>query len=377
MNRFTMRVVAAAMVAMCGSAAALAQDMNAGAEAPKVKQPEQKRLSVGDTAPAIKVANWIKGKEISKFEKGKVYVVEFWATWCGPCIRGIPHLTKLQKEMKDKGVEVIGVSIWEEDGSLDKVKSFVEKKGAEMEYNVAYGGDGGGGDMANTWMKAAGRNGIPAAFVVDKEGKIAWIGHPMGGMDEVVKKVVDGTFDASAHAKSEQEKAAKARQGNQIRQQIMKDEQAGDYDKAIAGWDKLVADGMMTEAQVATPKFSLLLLKKKDYKAAYAYASSIEDKVKDDAMTLNSIAWATLDEPGVEQRDLDLAMRFAERAVEVTKSRDGAIMDTLARAHYEKGNLAKAIEIQKKAVELADEDMRGELEAVLKKYEDEAKKKGN
>ena len=60
-------------------------------------------LKVGDPAPALKVTNWLQGDAVETFELGKVYVVEFWATWCGAPIRYMPHLAELQARYKDRG----------------------------------------------------------------------------------------------------------------------------------------------------------------------------------------------------------------------------------------------------------------------------------
>ena len=152
-------------------------------------------LNVGDSAPKLAVKSFVKGESISEFEPGKNYVVEFWATWCGPCRTSIPHLTDLQKKNSD--VTFIGVSVWEQDQA--KVKPFVEEMGDKMAYRVAVDavGDnekGSDGAMAKTWMTAAGQNGIPTAFIVNKEGKIAWIGHPMS-MDEPLAKITSGSWD--------------------------------------------------------------------------------------------------------------------------------------------------------------------------------------
>src|SRR5688572_27446227 len=91
-------------------------------------------LMVGDPAPALSVARWLKGMPIARFEPGRVYVVEFWATWCGPCIRGMPHLSELQARFAGK-VDVIGVDVWEPD--LSKVEPFVAAQGERMAFTVA------------------------------------------------------------------------------------------------------------------------------------------------------------------------------------------------------------------------------------------------
>src|SRR4051794_27262183 len=154
-------------------------------------------LGVGDPAPAIQVKEFVKGTPVASLEKGKRYVVEFWATWCGPCRVSIPHLTEMQK--KHPEFTFVGVSVWEEDQK--GVRPFVQQMGDKMAYTVAMddvpeGGKGNEGKMARAGMGAAGQNGLPTAFLIARDGKIAWIGHPMQ-MDEPLAKLAAGTWDVA------------------------------------------------------------------------------------------------------------------------------------------------------------------------------------
>lgn len=151
-------------------------------------------LKVGDAAPKMTVDAWVKGSPVRSFEKGKVYVVEFWATWCPPCVEAIPKLTELQRKHERQGLVVIGVAASERGRDAQdkrrRLNNFVNQQGRKMEYRVAFSDDG---VMIRDWMQAAGRRGIPSAFVVDKAGKISWIGSPGSGLDAAVEKALAGS----------------------------------------------------------------------------------------------------------------------------------------------------------------------------------------
>lgn len=151
-------------------------------------------LMPGDPAPELRVSQWIKGDPIARFEKGQVYVVELWATWCGPCRRSVPHLTELAKK-HGKDVVIIGISVREVgDDIVGGVRRFVAEMGDRMQYNVAI--DSADKGTERLWQDAALRRGIPVAFIVGKDGRIAWIGHPMV-MADPLQRVIEGNFDVS------------------------------------------------------------------------------------------------------------------------------------------------------------------------------------
>src|ERR1022692_218934 len=129
------------------------------------QEAESPPLNIGDSAPRLRVREWLKGVPTQGFEKDKVYVVEFWATWCGPCRAVMPHLTALANEYKDS-VTILGIDILEEKTtSMEKIKAFVDSMGHRMDYNVAADDSN---FMTTAWLYASGKQGIPTAYVVNR-----------------------------------------------------------------------------------------------------------------------------------------------------------------------------------------------------------------
>ena len=319
---------------------------------------EADELKVGSPAPDLKVATWVKGKPIKALEKGKIYVVEFWATWCGPCKATIPHLSEMAKKYKDRAT-FIGVDSFERPAdNLDEVKKFVKEMGNKMDYNVAV--DGSAAFMAKNWMEAADQKGIPTAFLVNKEGNIAWIGHPME-LEPVLEKAVNGTLDQAAIIKAQEEKeqAAKKQQETQAKlaphmKKFQELVEASDYKGAIAQLDLAFVEVPESEAQLGAVKFEFMA-RLADPKTNEYAKHLFENVLKDDPFNLNQVAWYLVDdEVNYKAADYALAVKIAEKAVKLSKGEDESLLDTLGYAYFKNGQLDKAIETQEKAVKLAE-----------------------
>ncbi|MDI6809407.1 MAG: TlpA disulfide reductase family protein [Candidatus Eisenbacteria bacterium] len=114
--------------------------------------------------------------------KGKVVLIDFWATWCGPCKMEIPHLKELYSQYKKEGFEVIGISL--DRGGMRVVKPFVEKYG--MEYTTVMGTD----DVVKAY---GGIRGIPTAFLISRDGFIIkkYVGYQKKSVfEEVIKRLL-------------------------------------------------------------------------------------------------------------------------------------------------------------------------------------------
>lgn len=205
----TFALASAATVAITG----MAHAQEAAQEAPAQEAPAKPAaaadvLGVGSAAPALEGVTWVQGEEVKSMdEKGKLYIVECWATWCGPCVAIIPHMNELHKKYADKGLVIVGMNVWEE--GIEKSKEFVKKQGEGMSYRVAYSG-GKASKFTTNWLEASKTTGIPTAFVV-REGKIIFKGHPSGLSEKTIELMMAADFNADDFAKKQAEEQAKAK----------------------------------------------------------------------------------------------------------------------------------------------------------------------
>jgi len=321
-------------------------------------------FTVGDPAPKLALGTFLKGQPVTDFQAGRVHVIEFWATWCGPCRASIPHLSELARKYKD--VIFIGANVWEPD--VTKAKPFVDQMGDQMAYRVALDDDR---KMAETWMKDGGQDGIPAAFIVNGQGKVAWIGHPMT-MDEPLAAIVAGTWDLDA---ARQKASAEAAQRARMKEITTKMRAAGaDRAKQIAVYRDWFATEPEAQKQYGVGLFNLL--RAEDLPAARAYYRElITQTLCDDAEALNSLSWQVVDprQRGVDPELARLALTAAERADALAGRRNAPIADTLAAAYWRCGDANAAVSCQARALELAaGTELAKEMTKRLSFYEDEA-----
>ncbi len=319
----------------------------------RVAQSDVGALTIGDQAPPIAIARWLRGDPIDAFEQGHIYVVEFWASWCVPCIAGMPHLSELQRQYADD-VTIVGVNIWEDPAAAS---GWMGKKGMElMEYTVAIQD---GTEMESLWMEPAGQRGIPAAFIVDRTGTVAWIGHP-ADLDGPLEKIVqnDWVIDAARIAFQSGAEIERRQTAAMIEFEKMAKHEIEAYTaaKEAGDLDALAATSTALIELRPPPDIAKNLLGGGIHRMltgdraelAVEFIRKNQHVIRDDAMSLEQYGRAIIhDELFADARDADLAISLLTRACVLEAYEDRDMLNLLAHAH-----LLKATQVLKKAADI-------------------------
>ena len=316
-------------------------------EGTELKNKEIVPLSIGDKAPPLKIASWIKGEPIQGYEADHITVVEFWATWCGPCKVSMPHISELQQAHADS-ITFVGVT----DEPDSTVQAFLDTDQSDdrtwddvVRYRLA--SEGEDRPMWKSFMAAASQSGIPTAFIVGRDGIIEWIGHPMG-IDEPIQQLVDGTWDRQLFQVQFERKQAENRAINAARPELSSARRAKEWDTVVAVLEKLEKE--IGLKPIGSMKASLLMEAERFEECQNCLRETAELSW-DESSKLNTLAWMAATEIPPANRDLEWALTVATRADQLAAGEDGMILDTVARIYFEMGDIEEAIAWQRRAVD--------------------------
>jgi thiol-disulfide isomerase/thioredoxin len=337
-------------------------------------------FGIGSKAPALDIEHWVTEQpacnRVTDLKPGTVYVVEFWATWCGPCIASMPHLAEIQQKYRDKGVQIISIS----DEDLQTVEGFLEQEGPEKKtfkeitsaYCLTTDPDG---SVKEDYFTAAGQSGIPSAFIVGKTGLVEWIGHPMSMDDpdngDVLTKVVEGTWDREEFKMQLEEQTRL----EGIMQQVAKLAQQGKFKEAVQMIEEQLKDAKSPFVKEHL-ELNLYNLKLSGGMLDEKVTNYFKDRLtkSDDLMEIGQASYLVVLalENGADVGELSTDSINALKKV-IDKAPDElkpSIYNQIAQLYKSTKQNTLAIEAQQKAVELST----GREQQRMKMFLDELKK---
>lgn len=333
-------------------------------------------LRPGDTAPPLALEKWLAGDKGDPLTKGRIGIVVFVASWSEASERALDWLAGRSREYAKDDIGVVAVFGQDAGDAGFYGKAETELTARAFIERHAIGKIRCAFDerwrSRSAWLAAAGAKTLPTAFIVDGQGKVAWLGNPLwppGEMEDALRQVKAGSFGAVERRELTRKWEEVLRELRGLDATLTSARNTGRHDIAISTLERLESIDRLSRGFYMMARFEIVFLEKLDSQAAFKIARGALETDADSAQLLNDLSWTILTGEGARSRDLPLAQKLAERAVEVSEGKNPHFLDTLARAHADQGRLEEAIKQQKRAVDRAgDASEREELLATLQEY---------
>lgn len=344
-------------------------------------------FKIGDRPPPLSPMAWLKGGPVHEFKQGHVYVVNFFATWCGASRESIPELSQFARRYAG-GLTAIGVNVRESErgtATLESVTAFVNSRDRDMDFIVAMD-DPLAQPLFKSWMTAAGSHGTPTAFVIGRDGRLAYVGFAIDHtsfytLETAIEQAMAGTSDLDAARRMQAEvnqQTAEYLEDKRLLSAMRAAKERNDHQAVLEEAGKVIAKMPHYEPRVFADRFGAML--HIDGAAALAFAQKQLDLVNDAVERTRYQAYIgriIASQEALPRTAYHAASRYLETAMTAAGEDDLANLLNLlalARVHHRMGNLDLAIATQERAVaagktskEIAGEPL-ADMEATLARY---------
>jgi tetratricopeptide (TPR) repeat protein len=276
----------------------------------------------------------------------------------------MPAHQTLEDRYAGKNVRVVGIAIWSGKGPKTPAEALELHPG--LKYAVAEDVDD---KIAQIFMGGTKMRGLPALMLVDRNGRLVWVGDPGEEFDAALESVVADTFDIESARRTDEVR----RESQDIFAEIDEHRRSGNSILALERVDDVIALDPKRNGWAYAMKYEISVTDLKDRGAAQA---AFQDFIASEsglnpffnyAFVLRLLS-ATEELP-TAQRDLDKALQLAQRAVELADKPSPDYLAVLARVHFLRGERSDAITWQKKAIEAAPSAQREALFSTMNEYE--------
>jgi tetratricopeptide (TPR) repeat protein len=314
-------------------------------------------LHIGDPVPPLAASKWFVGEPVTKFETGMVHVVAFWSTWSQPSRDLAPRLNDMEKKYQGKA-KVLAVSVFEKQLDENERYKAIAQSIRETGLKCHVTADTSAGVMGRSWLWAADETTPPVVFVVERDGKIGWIGLPDKTFETIVEQAVAGTLDRKAMQQARASQRGLREKEDEALKQMNDLWREKKYEQALASLDKFISEKPGYRQGLVQFRYNLLL--DADEAAAYRYAKELsQGDYKSDANNLAGMALSICQTPNLKNPDYALALALARQACELSDPNKARHLLTLAEVYLKTNDHDHAL----KAIEQAKDSARSQSDS--------------
>lgn len=343
----------------CAAVFVMSAGMPLLAASPEKK--ENKTTASEDALPVLSLDGlpevWLQGTPVKEWEKDKVYIFEFWATWCGPCLAAMPHMEQLHQAFKDNPrMQIIGVNVMDRK-SPESLKEFLKNRPAPLTYTMAVDVDGK--KTREKWLAPLNVDGIPHAFAV-RNGQLIWRGHPGKLSEEIMQAMLKPDFSAASLPSENPDAGARAwklyRQASEkVGGMVRKDGKAG----AQAFLKQIQDSGQFQQDEIIQLKMIpfLVLAQQRKFQEAQAALDDLCKEYPDNYRVQINVAGTLIEGKSVPAGEMDAALveKCLKRCIEISRkdNKEASLpWKLMAELREQQGNMKEALQNMEKALSL-------------------------